>query len=185
MKYTNLLLIAATVVLLNSCKGDTGPVGPQGQKGDTGATGATGPQGPQGVQGPAGSSAANARYYDILLNWNKGSFTPVKDYTLPSFNSTKEMILVFANSQDLLYTPLPISNNVATDYVTKSSAIVELVYNYGASGSVYVREWYNYTKAEQNYKFRIVVVPMVAGGRMNKDISYEEIEKNYKLVKGN
>lgn len=195
MKYTHLLLIAASVVLLNSCKGDTGPVGPagaQGAKGDTGATGvtgatgATGPQGPQGIQGPAGTSsaAATARYYDYTLSWTGTTPSPTKNYQITNFKSNSEMMFTYVISSNL-FDQLPIVNGATFEANGTTINIVDMNFSYGSSGTIYISE-FNYAKnGPSDYKFRTIVVPMVAGGRINKDISYEEIEKNYKLVKGN
>lgn len=51
-------LALMTIILLNACKGDTGPAGPTGPTGATGATGSTGATGPQGSTGPQGPTGS-------------------------------------------------------------------------------------------------------------------------------
>jgi hypothetical protein len=63
-KILRILMVIATVIFIDACKGEKGDIGPQGANGANGATGATGQTGATGATGATGT--ANVLYSDWL-----------------------------------------------------------------------------------------------------------------------
>ena len=161
--------------------GATGATGAQGIQGNTGATGATGAQGIQGVQGNTGASSGTARYYDYNLLFEGATPSSKTNFLIPNFNSAKEFAITYVFNESLVK-PLNFSG-VAQDIVKKTSNIVDMYVTYteGTTGLVFVSEFNYRQNGAATFKFRTVVIPMVAGGRINSRIPYEEIKKLYNL----
>jgi hypothetical protein len=164
-----------------------GPVGPQGNVGPVGATGATGAAGKDGANGKDGTNGANgkdgtsasARYYDFELDWTSSSPRSTTDFRIPNFKPNSEYPLVYCIASSLYY-PLPI-DGATFEADGKTINIVDMKYSYGSSGLVFLSEW-NYLKnGPSTYKFRVVVAPMVAAGRLAANTPYEVIKAKYGL----
>ena len=171
MKKVIAIVAVSVSVLFMSCEGPagkTGAVGPQGAQGPTGATGAK------------GESGFTARFYDFQLNFTQSSPNSVNGFKVPRFNMDKEYIIVFLKSGGGLYIPLPIKDNAALTTIG-SPKIVDMEYLYRFDGEIYVKEWHYNKNGSATYSFRAVVVPMVAGGRLPADVSYESLKKRFNL----
>ncbi|GAB3517483.1 hypothetical protein GCM10027442_36840 [Emticicia fontis] len=193
--------------MLNACKGDQGPQGPQGlqgpagaagAKGDTGpagptgatgmtgatgsagATGATGRQGATGPQGPAGTNASTARYYNYTLTWAGNLPGPVEDYIIPNFKPNSEYAITYVLSSNLIE-PLPIVNDAVFEADGSSINVVDMRVTYGSSGLTFLSEWRYKENGPSSYKFRTVVVPMTAGGRLSANTPYKTLKELYSL----
>jgi hypothetical protein len=188
----NLVFLLAVTFFLTCCKGEkgdvgpigaTGATGPQGVQGNTGATGATGAQGIQGVQGNTGASsgtAATARYYDYVLSWTGSTSSPTTNFTIPNYKSDSELPITYVISSSVIMKQLPLKDD-AVSKTNGTTTIVDLNASYGVSGTIYLSEWRYKENGISSYKFRTVLIPMVAGGRINSRIPYEEIKKLYNL----
>lgn len=89
----NSAIALASIILLNACKGNTGPVGPQGPTGVQGSQGTTGSQGPIGLTGPIGPQGATGPQGPIGPTGPQGPAGTANViysawYTLPSWADT-------------------------------------------------------------------------------------------------
>lgn len=83
-----------------------------------------------------------------------------------------------------LFDQLPIKDGATFTANGSTIKIVDMSCSYGNSGTVFISE-FNYSKnGASDYKFRTVIIPMVAGGRI-ANMSYEDLQKKYTLVDGN
>ncbi|MDP1814390.1 MAG: hypothetical protein Q8K92_08075 [Leadbetterella sp.] len=173
------------VFLLAACEGPagpTGPVGPAGPTGNTGATGAAGAAGKDGTNGKDGKdgTSATAKYYDFELDWTGTIPSSSENYKIPNFNPDTMFPIVYAKSSSL-FKPLPIVNDALSESGTTAINIVDMAAVFGSSGLLFIDEW-NYSKnGPSRYKFRVVVIPMVAGGRLAADTPYEALKTRYGL----
>jgi hypothetical protein len=167
----NLVFLLGVTFFLTCCKGEKGDVGP------IGATGATGPQGPQGNTGAPG---ATARYYDYISSWTGSTSSPVSNFTIPNYKSDSEFPITYLVSSSVIFKQLPLKDE-AVIKTNGTATIVDLNANYGVNGTIYFSDWRYKENGISSYKFRTVVIPMVAGGRINSRIPYEEIKKLYNL----
>ncbi|RFS16922.1 collagen-like protein [Emticicia sp. C21] len=202
-----LLFLFAIAIILNACKGDQGPQGPQGAqgaqgpagangaKGDTGpagptgaagatgmtgATGATGAQGATGPQGPAGVSAPTARYYDYTLIWEGNIPSSKEDFKIPNFKPNSEYAITYVLGSSLIE-QLPLVNKAVFEANGTTINIVDMSATYGSSGLTFIDEWRYKENGPSSYKFRTVIVPMVAGARLPANTPYETLKSLYNL----
>lgn len=178
---TNIILLLFTIIIL-SCKRPAGPVGPSGANGKDGATG---PAGAVGATGASGSSG-KARYYDFNLKFSENSPGSLTNYEIKNYDFAKEMPIVYAISGSLVK-QLPIVNQGLTS-VEGGFNIVDMVCTStnSTTGLLFFSDWNYDDNPSSTYKFRVVLIPIQAGGKLNleKGITYEELSKKYKLVKG-
>ena len=90
------------------------------------------------------------------------------------------MLLFLRGSSNVIFQPLPLKDAAALTS-TGSSRIVDMEYMYAFDGEVLVYEWKYRNNTPASYNFRAVVVPMVAGGRLPADVSYESLKKRFNL----
>jgi hypothetical protein len=168
-------------------QGAVGPVGPQGPAGANGVAGATGTAGKDGTNGKDGKdgTSATARYYDFTQTWTGSLPGSVENYYLVKpFNKANEYILVYLKDGSF-YTPLPIKGG-GYESDGKTLNIVDFRFSYApltsaAEALLFVDEW-NYAKnGASSYSFRVIVAPMVAGGRLSANTPYEVVKKKYNL----
>ncbi|MDP1818056.1 MAG: hypothetical protein Q8K92_26625 [Leadbetterella sp.] len=184
------LLCTLTVLgfLFAACEGPEGPQGVVGPVGSPGLPGPTGPVGKDGTNGTNGKDGINgkdgtstsARYYDFELEWTGSSSRPISDYKISNFDSNKEYVLIYNISSGVLFKQLPIIDDAATNSagVTK---IVEFVATYGTSGTFFISDWNYTTNGANKFKFRAVLIPMVAGSRLSANTPYEVVKKKFNL----
>jgi hypothetical protein len=151
-------------------------------EGPAGKTGAVGPQGATGATGAKGESGATARFYDFQLSWNQSSPMSLGySYQVPNFQRDKEYVLLFLRGgSNVTFKPLPIKDDRANTS-TNESRIVNMEYMYQFDGKILVFELNYRNNTPASYNFRAVVVPMVAGGRLPADVSYESLKKRFNL----
>ncbi|MCP9763917.1 hypothetical protein [Lacihabitans soyangensis] len=174
--------------LFAACEGPAGPQGEVGPVGPTGATGAAGPAGKDGTNGKDGAAgkdgkdgtSATARYYDFELDWTGTTSTSVENYRIPNwdFNKFYAITYVFSGS---LYKPLGFV--AVEDLLTKTTNVVDMqeTYTNSPTGLMFVTDLRYKENGPSRYKFRVVVAPMVAGGRMAADTPYEVVKARYGL----
>lgn len=183
MKKTIYLVL--TAFMLFGCEGKEGPIGPQGLQGAAGPigpkgnVGTKGDKGDKGEKGDPGTSAV-ARYYDFSLTWNGVQLFSTNEYTLLSFDRTKEYIIVYANSEGLIFNPLPTNGSVTNSLGQFKT--VDFRNYYTATGKISISNWNYREVGASTFRFRTVVAPMIAGAKMNADLPYSDLEKMYKLL---
>ncbi|MFT7434907.1 MAG: hypothetical protein ACI8UX_000698 [Psychromonas sp.] len=146
----------------------------EGQKGEVRPAGQTGAAGTNGAM-------ATARYFDVVYSWDGTTGMSSTKYTLPSFNPFSEYILAFVVMGDnISFKPLPIVEGAAIN-TSGTAKNVDMSYIYRATGSVAISERNYRDNGPQSFNIRVVVVPIIAGARISRLTSYEEVKKMYNL----
>ena len=187
MKKNILLLIFASIIF--SCKGPAGKdglPGPAGANGKDGANGATGPAGATGATGPAGT-ASKARYYDFTIAFPENTPAATTNFTIKDYDFSKEMPFVYLVGS-VLVKQLPLYDESVFDINGEINNVEMLCTSAtGTTGSLYFSEWNYLDNPATSYKFRVVLVPIAPGGKVNAEaprIPYEDLSKKYQLVAG-
>ena len=175
-----ILIIIATIIFMDSCKGEKGDIGPSGANGTNGTNGATGPQGPKGDTGASGSGGTTTSSNIFYSDWLSVKFSGSGDYSA-TINAPKITQEIIDKGTVLTYAKSNISGNViplpfaALNGTTRTT----VVYNLGK-----VLLGANFDASSQTYRY-IIFPPGTGiglGRKANVDFSnYEAVKTFYDL----
>lgn len=165
------------LILISSCKGDTGPAGPAGPTGATGATGATGTTGATGATG-----SANV----IYSNWTNVTFSNTGPFWEGILNAPGITQTIMDRGVVNVYLKNPDGLVFQLNYVTSGG---NYIHYFLTPGVITIRSNYNAT-----YPYRYIIIPgSISGGRFTsgpavgysldqiKGMTYEQISNLFSI----
>jgi hypothetical protein len=169
-----ILMVIATIIFMDACKGEKGDIGPSGANGTngtngaTGATGATGAKGDKGDTGGGTTTASNVFYSD----WLSVQFTGFSDYTA-TINAPKITQEILDKGTVLTYAKSNISGNIIPlPFAALNGTIrTTVVYNLGK-----VLLGATFDGSSQTYRYIIIPGGTSIGSGRKATIDYLDYE---------